>query len=341
MDEGKSINTGPRKTFTISGEPAPVSLRDLIIKRPDNMEISIEELLRSGVINLNKPMGPTSHQVSSWVKRMFEVEKVGHGGTLDPRVTGVLPMAFYGSARILDILTYSPKEYIGVMRIHSDIPHKKVKLVCSEFVGPIYQFPPVRSAVKRQLRIRTIHSLELLDFNSRDVLFKVECASGTYIRSLVHDIGLVLGTGAHMQELRRTRTGPFHEREANTLQELKDAIAFFKEDGEEKYLRACLKTMETLLLDIPKIMIHDSAVDAVCHGADLAVPGISQFEDIQHTGEPMGIITQKGEGVAIGEAMMITPELLREKSGIAVKTNRVLMPTGTYQKGWKGKDTEE
>lgn len=302
---------------------------------------SIEQLLTTGVINLDKPMGPTSHQVSSWVKHMINVNKVGHGGTLDPRVTGVLPLAIGRSARILYVLSYSSKEYIGIMRLHSDIPIKRVKQVCEEFVGQIYQLPPVRSAVKRQIRTRTIYSLDILDHKKRDILFKVVCEAGTYIRSLVNDIGLVVGKAAHMQELRRTRTGRFQVHSAIKLQELKDAFVTWQEEGDEKLLRKYIKPWETLLSDLPKIIIQDSAVDAICHGADLAIPGIIQFEDLQNFGEPVAIFTRKGEGVAIGEVKMKTNDILDRRSGIAVRTRRVLMDPGTYLRTWKKKDSEK
>jgi H/ACA ribonucleoprotein complex subunit 4 len=304
-------------------------------------ETGIKELLSSGVINLNKPMGPTSHQVSSWAKHIFGVPKLGHGGTLDPRVTGVLPLAFGRSTKLLSMFKYASKEYVGVMRLHQDVPIKKVELVSKKFIGPIYQTPPVRSAVKRQLRVRTIYSFEILEQSNRDVLFKVVCEAGTYIRSLVNDLGLVLGKGAHMQELRRSRSGAFHEKDSVTLHDLKDAMEFWKEDQDESLLRKYVKPMEHLLLGLPKVIIHDSAVDAICHGADLARPGIIQFEDFLVLNEPVAILTRLGEGVAIGEVKMITNDVLKKDSGIVVKTTRVLMDPGTYQKGWKSKNEQK
>jgi H/ACA ribonucleoprotein complex subunit 4 len=298
----------------------------------------IEDLLRTGVINLDKPMGPTSHQVSSWVKIMFNLTKVGHGGTLDPRVTGVLPIGLEASSKILHVLTYSSKKYLGVMRLHGDITLKKVQRTAAEFVGPIYQFPPLRSAVKRQLRIRTIYSLDIIEQNGRDVLFSATCQAGTYIRSLVHDLGLVLGPGAHMQELRRLRTGMFHDRDAITLHELKDATVYWQEEKDDTKLKNSILPKEVLLLDLPKIVIQDSAVDAICHGAPLAIPGVISFEDIRYSGEPVAMFSRKGEGVAIGEAQLLGNEILNSKSGIVAKTSRVLMPTGTYQKSWKTKE---
>ena len=334
----KPIPEQPRKSFLLAKAQPKTPISKLTLDNIRESDIEINQLLESGVVNLNKPMGPTSHQVSSWVKHMFGVSKVGHGGTLDPRVSGVLPLAFMSGARILNILTYTSKEYVGVMRVHRDLPLSRIKQVCLEFEGDIYQFPPLRSAVKRQLRVRTIYSLEVLENNGRDVLFKVTCAPGTYIRILVRDIGLVLGSGAHMQELRRVRTGVFHEHDSVTLHELKDAFVFWQEEQVETLLRQCIWPKETLLLNLPKIIVQDSAVDALCHGADLAVPGVMEFEESRRTGEPVAMFTQKGEGVAVGLTKMKTEEILDESSGVVAKTTRVLMTPGTYQKGWKTKE---
>ncbi len=337
-EDSKPRRDRPRKVIKLGDKEPIFSITDITLESLKAAEHTAKDLIQSGVVNLNKPMGPTSHQVSAWVKSMVGIDKVGHGGTLDPRVTGVLPLGLGSSARVLNILTLSSKEYVGVMRLHQDLPKKRVEQVCSEFVGNIYQFPPLRSAVKRQLRIRTIYSLAILEHQKRDVLFQVECAAGTYIRSLVHDIGLVLGSGAHMQELRRVKTGPFHERDSVTLHELKDAYVFWHEEEEDSQLKKCVWPMETLLLDLPKIIIQDSAVDAVCHGAPLAVPGIIQFEEIVRKSELVAIFTQHGEGVAIGKAQMLSSDIMDSKSGIVTKTWRVLMEPGTYKKGWKTKD---
>ncbi|MFQ6060391.1 MAG: RNA-guided pseudouridylation complex pseudouridine synthase subunit Cbf5, partial [Thermoplasmata archaeon] len=136
-------------------------------KRPG--ERSVEELLHLGVINIDKPSGPTSHQVSAWVKQILGVEKAGHGGTLDPRVTGVLPVALNDSTRALGALLAGDKEYIGVLHLHQDVERKRVEEILSRFEGEIYQLPPVRAAVKRELRTRTVHELNLIEMDGRNV----------------------------------------------------------------------------------------------------------------------------------------------------------------------------
>jgi H/ACA ribonucleoprotein complex subunit 4 len=149
----------------------------------DPNERSIEGLLESGIVLIDKPSGPTSHQVSAWVKDILKIKKAGHGGTLDPRVTGLLPVTLGRATNAVQAVHIGGKEYVGIMMFHSDVPNEKVREIFSEFTGKIYQTPPVRSAVKREMRIREIYYLELLELEKRLALFKVGCESGTYIRT--------------------------------------------------------------------------------------------------------------------------------------------------------------
>lgn len=191
-------------------------------------ERNVRELLNNGIINLDKPCGPTSHQIDSWIKKMLDVDKVGHGGTLDPNATGVLPIAIGDAAKALQVLLYSGKEYVGIMKLHKDIDKKRILEACNSFVGAITQIPPVRSAVKRVKRIRHIYYIDVIQIKDRDVLFRVGCESGTYIRTLCVDIGKKLKCGAHLAELRRTKVGPLKEEDSIILQDLKDAFTFWK-----------------------------------------------------------------------------------------------------------------
>ncbi len=302
-------------------------------KRPEDR--SVEELLNLGFINVDKPSGPTSHQVSAWVKLILGVEKAGHGGTLDPRVTGVLPVALSDSARALQALLVGDKEYIGVLHLHQDVEKKKVEGMFVDFTGEIFQFPPVRSAVKREMRKRTIHELELLESEGRDWLFRVRCESGTYIRTLCKDIGEALGVGGQMKDLRRTRTASLTEKESHKLQDLKDAWIAWESDEDDGPLREVIQPMEVLLDHLPKIIIKDTAVDAICHGANLAVTGISGIDGTFAKGELVGVMSKLGEGVALGKTLMASDEALSKSRGLAVDTARVLMSPGTYPKLWK------
>jgi H/ACA ribonucleoprotein complex subunit 4 len=296
-----------------------------------------EEYIRYGVINLDKPAGPTSHEVAAWLKKIMHLTRIGHGGTLDPKVTGVLPITLEDSTKIVQALLHSGKEYVCVMKLHGDAEEKHVRKVLGEFEDLIYQRPPLRASVKRQLRTRRVYYIDFLEMNKRKVLFKVGCEGGTYIRKLCYDIGEILGCGAHMQELRRTRAGPFVENSSNrvTLHDVAYWFAEWEEKRDEKILQKIIQPMEAALALIPKIMVRDTAVDALCHGANLTAPGILSVETGIEKSSMLAVFTLKGEAVALAKALLSTEEILDLKHGTVATLQRVLMPRGTYPKVWK------
>ena len=222
------------------------------------------------------------------------------------------------------------------MRLHSDIPENKVIKVLDEFQGPLYQRPPVRSSVKRQLRTRTIYYNKFIEMDERNVLFRVACEAGTYIRKLCYDIGEVLGSGAHMQELRRTRVGPFKEDDSLvTLHDISYLFSKWQETNNEKFLRKFVYPMEKALELIPKIYVRDSAVDALCHGAHLTAPGVLSLESGIKIGDSVAVFTQKMEAVTIAEATVSSEKMLKMDHGFVAKTKRVMMPRGMYPKMWR------
>ncbi len=298
---------------------------------------SVEEHIKKGFVCIDKPRGPSSHEVVVWVRNILNVKKTGHAGTLDPRVTGVLPVFIETATKLVKFLQESGKEYVCVMRLHGDVKEEEIRKVFRMFTGEIYQKPPLKSAVKKQLRIREIYSMQILEIEGRDILFKVSTESGTYIRKLCKDMGEVLGVGAHMQELRRTRTGEFVESESYTLQDLLDAYIFWKEEGEERYIREIVKPMEAAVSSLPKIVIKDTAVDAVCHGANLSIKGVAIVEKNVKKDSTVAIFTAKGELVALGKAFFSADEMLELKKGIVVDVERVLMERGVYPSVWKSK----
>ncbi len=302
-------------------------------KRPK--ERTIDELLKSGIVILDKPQGPTSHQVSAWVKAILNLHKAGHAGTLDPRVTGVLPVALENATRALDAMLLGDKEYIGILQLHQDVQEGKVGAIMKEFVGEVYQTPPVRSAVKREMRTRTIHELEPMEFNDRLTLFRVRCESGTYIRTLCNDIGEALGVGAHLADLRRIRTASFSEKDITTLNDLKDAFVSLKDEGDETAIKKIVKPMEQLLAHLPMIVVKDTAVDALCHGANLAIPGIAKLDKNIKKGNLVAVYSMKGEGVALMKVLLSAQDIANTKSGLAASSKRVLMEPQTYPKLWK------
>lgn len=303
-------------------------------KRPE--ERTAEELLEYGVINLDKPAGPSSHEVVAWIKRLTGLERVAHGGTLDPKVTGVLPILLNRAVKVLPYLLTEDKEYVGVMRLHGDVPEEEVRRVVGLFKGPVYQRPPLRSAVKRELRVRRIYDVKVLEISGRDVLFWMWCEAGTYVRKFCHDVGVVLGVGAHMQELRRVRSGSLREDTAVTLQDVVDAFAFWREDGDESLLRRVVIPVERAVEHLPRVVVRDSAVDAIARGAALAVPGILRVDAGIKVGDAVAIFTKKDELVAMGRALMRSEQMVSAKKGVAVQPEAVLMKPGVYPSLWRG-----
>jgi H/ACA ribonucleoprotein complex subunit 4 len=255
-------------------------------------------------------------------------------------VTGVLPITIEESRKIVQALLYSGKEYVCLMKLHGNAAEKRVREVLNEFEDTIYQRPPLRASVKRQLRTRKIYYINFLEMEGRNVLFKVGCEGGTYIRKLCFDIGEALGCGAHMQELRRTRAGPFTENgDIVTLHDMAYWFMEWQQQKDEKILKKIIQPMEKALMLIPKIYIRDSAVDAVCHGANLTAPGVLSLETGINDGSTVAILTLKGEAVALAKAVASTEEILKMEHGVVVKTERVLMDRGTYPKCWKSGET--
>jgi H/ACA ribonucleoprotein complex subunit 4 len=299
-------------------------------------ERSFRDYLRFGVINLDKPPGPSSHEVTAWVKRILTVGHAGHGGTLDPKVSGVLPVALEDATKVVQALLLSGKEYVCVMRLHGEASEDRVRAVLNEFQGTIYQRPPLRASVKHRLRTRKLYYLNFLEMSEKNVLFWVGCEGGTYIRKLCYDLGEALGTGAHMQELRRTRAGPFTENEG--LVNLYDVSYYYdqwKEKGDETVLRRFIFPMERALELLPRVFVRDSAVDALCHGANLAAPGVLSLEADVNRGDVVAVFTQKGEAVIYAKALSSTEAILSMEHGLVAQTMRVLMERGTYPKMWR------
>jgi len=234
-------------------------------------EKSIQELLEFSIINIDKPSGPTSFNISDFVRKNLNLRKTSHFGTLDPKVTGVLPIALNRACKLTGFFLGEDKEYVGIMRIHDDVSLEKIKKAIEEkFVGKIIQKPPVKSRVKREEREREIKEFELLEKNGKDILFRVVCQGGTYIRKLVDDLGKELGCGAHMLELRRVRAGIFKEDNSIfpsiNLYDFEKAVEEYKK-GNEKLLRKILiPAEEAVKKRYPAVQIKESEIKKLLTG---------------------------------------------------------------------------
>ena len=228
---------------------------------------SINELLEFSIINIDKPTGPTSFWTSQFVKNTLRLTKTSHLGTLDPQVTGVLPVALNRACRLNEYLMHRDKTYVGIMRLHKEIPKKELEKEISNFIGKIIQLPPIRSRVKRQLREREVKTFKILEISGNDVLFESQVQAGTYIRKLCSDLGEKIG-GAHMLELRRIQAGIFKEETAITLYEFESAVEQYKK-GNEKPLREILAPGEIVASLLPTIKIRKDVVKKVLTGSPI------------------------------------------------------------------------
>ena len=299
------------------------------------LERPIELYLSYGVINLDKPRGPTSHQVATWVRRILGVSKAGHGGTLDPGVSGVLPVGVDRATPAMRYIVGSKKEYIGIIRLHGNVKDDQLYNVLKLFEkGRVYQKPPFRSSVRRKLRTREIYKLEILERNGRDILFRIECESGFYVRKLAHDIGLILGVGAHLDELRRTAAGPF--REEYNLVSLYDLAAakYLLDRGDESLARKVIMPFEYIFKDMPKIILKDSAVASITYGAQLKRPGIFAVSGDFRRNEVVALFTKRSELVAVVKALYSRDDMLNLEKGQVAETLRVFMERDLYPKMW-------
>lgn len=292
----------------------------------------------SGVINLDKPSNPSSHEVVAWLRRILRVEKTGHSGTLDPKVTGCLIVCIDRATRLVKSQQGAGKEYVAVLRLHDKLDDvSKLPRVLETLTGALFQRPPLISAVKRQLRIRTIYESKLLEFdNDRHLaVFWVSCEAGTYIRTLCVHLGLLLGVGGHMQELRRVRSGALSEDDNMvTMHDVLDAQWLYDNQRDESYLRHVIRPLESLLVGYKRIVVKDSAVNAVCYGAKLMIPGLLRFESNIELNDEVVLITTKGEAIAIGIAQMTTVDLSTCDHGIVAKVKRCIMERDTYPRRW-------
>lgn len=229
---------------------------------------SINELLEFGILNVDKPTGPTSFQVGQFVKESLGLRKTSHLGTLDPAVTGVLPIALNRACKLNEFLIHRNKEYVGIMRLHENISDELLEKEVKKFVGKILQLPPVRSNVKRAERIREIKSFDMLERDEKDVLFQTCVQAGTYIRKLIHDLGEKIG-GAHMLELRRIKAGAFDENKIYDLYEFEAAVKKWKK-GDDSALKEMIVPAEECLREImPSVQLKPGSLKQILTGKPL------------------------------------------------------------------------
>lgn len=294
-------------------------------------------LLDYGVILIDKPAGPSSHEIVAWIKKILCIQSAGHSGTLDPGATGLLPVGLGEGTKALSVLLLGPKEYYTLARMHSHISEDRLQSLIAKFTGDIFQRPPQRSSVKRATRIRTLYEFQKLEQYDRLVLLRILCQAGTYIRKVIYDVGEVLGPGATMIELRRTIVSNLTERnyEFTKLHDLADGFQIYKEKNDDKKLRRLIRPIELCLEGLRGVVVRDTAVDALCHGAQLAVPGIVAVARDLAPNQLVGIYTMKGEVIGLAESLMSIDDIQENDKGIAFRLKRIILKPNIYPRAWR------
>ncbi|KAJ1663014.1 centromere/microtubule-binding protein cbf5 [Coemansia sp. RSA 1813] len=320
------------KLHVRTGHYTPIPMGSTPLKR------DLQNYLQYGVINLDKPANPSSHEVVAWIRRILRVEKTGHSGTLDPKVTGCLIVCIDRATRLVKSQQGAGKEYVCIVRLHDAIENEAAMAKAVEtLTGALFQRPPLISAVKRQLRVRTIYESKMIEFdNDRHLgVFWASCEAGTYMRTLCVHLGLLLGVGGHMQELRRVRSGAVTENDnLVTMHDVLDAQWLYDNTKDESYLRRIVRPLEWLLTGYKRVVVKDSSINAICYGAKLMVPGLLRFEDGIEINDEVVLMTTKGEAIAIALAQMTTAVMATCDHGVVAKIKRVIMERDTYPRKW-------
>lgn len=284
--------------------------------------MEVPELLDSGVVLLDKPCGPVSHEVTSWVRKILGVKRAGHAGTLDPDVSGVLPVALGRATKLVRYVAGKRKTYVGICKFGKELKEGHIRDVFDSFRGEIEQVPPLVSAVKKVKRKRFVHSLEVLEIAGKRVLFRAVVEAGTYIRALCEDMGKKAGCGAFMEELRRVAVGGIREESCCTMQELSDAYWVWKERGEGGLLEKCIVPVDSLI-SFRKVYVRENVPASLASGAQLMAPGVARVEAGVRKGDRVSIYTEAGEFVGVGSALFDWGEIASRKKGRVVASERI------------------
>ena len=301
-------------------------------QRPEDR--NIEQRIASGVLLLDKPAGPTSHQVTAWVRDRFGLERMGHGGTLDPFATGVLPLTFGKSMRLTGKVLTHDKTYISVLDVPESVTDEALEEGLSHLRGRVYNVPPEISAVKVQVRTRRIECLVLLSRSPTHIVLEVACEAGTYIRTMARDLGLLLDRPVKLVELRRSASGRFDLSASATLQQVADAHWLWSSKDQPEALLRMLHPIEILVEDLPTVVVRDAAVGAVAHGAPLMRPGVVSVDGGWTTGSLVAAMTLKGELIALMRLSVDSASIQGMSDGEVAKAETVVMTTEVYPRSW-------
>ncbi|MDP7374390.1 MAG: RNA-guided pseudouridylation complex pseudouridine synthase subunit Cbf5 [Candidatus Poseidoniaceae archaeon] len=296
---------------------------------------TIEQLLESCFILLDKSPGPSSHQVSAWARDMMGLEKLGHGGTLDPFASGLLPLLSGKAMRLTGKILTHDKSYLALFKFGKELERNEIEEKMAMLTGKVYNVPPEISAVRVQVRTRKISRFDILDYDGTSLLTHIECEAGTYVRTMARDLGLLLDTPVELKELRRPSSGEFSLNQSITMQQLADAYWLWKEKGDGNAMLRILHPIEDMLSDLPRVVVKDGAAAALSHGAPLLRPGVVSIDEELSVGSEVLLVTMKGEAVAIAKMSQNSKVIPDMNQGEVAKPNCVLMKEDTYPRSWK------
>ena len=293
-----------------------------------------------GLILLDKPPGHTSHEITSFVRKITGAMRTGHAGTLDPDVSGVLPVALGKSTKLLRYIAGETKTYVGIIKFRNIQTKAQIEELFRTFTGELIQTPPKISAVRKVPRKRTVYYLKLLEIsetNPRLVLFEAKVGAGTYIRTLCEDIGKKCG-GARMEELRRIAVGNIRENQTVTMQDVVDAMWLLKNKEDDSQLQKIIHKAEDFI-DLPRVTIKNSAIDSIKSGAQIAVPAVINFQSpvfgsnasgglgaqspMVARGMRVALYSEDKRFIGVGITQFSSDELGKVKKGIAIRLERV------------------
>ena len=312
------------------------------------LDSKIKDRVQRGIVVLNKKAGVTSHDEVFQLKMVLNKNfgpkknkrknkiKVGHSGTLDPKVTGVLVCGTGKGTRLMEYMLMSDKQYIGEIFFHQKVDRKDFEEVVKKFVGKIKQTPPVKSSVKRVEREREVYKIDILEFGEDGRKAKLFCSveRGTYIRKLFHDMGEELGVVASMGDLHRVKAGPFLESETNIVKvddleslivEYKKTFNIFRKLKLRKEILKFIQSMENAMSDFKGIYLKKGVTRFLKNGGDLFAPGVDKISSDISKGEVVCIFDENKKLVVIGEAKMDLTEGKVPQKGIIAKTKKVLI----------------
>ncbi|KAK8894128.1 H/ACA ribonucleoprotein complex subunit dkc1 [Tritrichomonas musculus] len=304
------------------------------------------ELVKYGIIIFDKLSNNSSYDIMEFIQKSLKIKKITHSGTLDSNMSGLLIIFIENATRIASLLQKADKEYLVIMRLFEAVDKSRIQKALNFLTGPIYQSPPQNSvSLNKQIRVREIYKNKLIKYDpdNKNVIIKIACEAGTYIRILCDHIGLILGVGSKVEEIRRRKIGLisegdyiYGEKAMVTMNDIMNAKRKLDLNGDESLMRHVIRPLECLLTNYKRIILHDAGIDKTCYGTKVTSLDISKFDNDINVDDMVVIVSKRGEAVAIGIALLSSNDMLKfDRRYHAAKIKRVIMDRGTFNRDWQ------